>query len=319
MYLVNQQQSPEFSQEIILSDTETKTAAVILPACGAVLRSFTVMQNGKPLNVIESYDNDADFKTNAENKGFRNIKMSPFACRIRNAKYSYGGKNYTVQKFLLNGSAIHGLLYNESFTVSGTWANETGAGVSLYFDYNGTDPGYPFFFRCEVTYELKAGNGLSLTTRIINKDKTAIPVQDGWHPYFTFGGTVNELLLQFNSENLVEFDDALVPTGRLIPYAVFNEPAKLGDTFFDNCFTLKKDAAGAACIVKDTQQQLQLEIYPDNSYPYLQLYTPPHRKSIAIENLSAAPDAFNNGMGMLELQPEASVQFATTYKITSLV
>lgn len=318
MFLANKRQSAAFSQEVVLTNTSTKTEVVVLPACGAILHSFTVLHNGRPLNVIESYDDDTDFKTNAESKGFRNIKMSPFACRIRDAKYSFGDKNYTVEKFLLNGSAIHGLLYNEPFTVNDTWAGETGAGVSLFFDYNGTDKGYPFFFRCEVTYELKTNNTLTLVTRIINKDKTAIPVQDGWHPYFNFGGTVNDLLLQFNSEALVEFDEALVPTGKLVPYAEFNTAKKLGDTFFDNCFTLKKDMPGPACIVKDEAQQLQLEIYPDSSYPYLQLYTPPHRKSIAVENLSAAPNVFNNGMGMLVLQPEASVQFSTAYKITSL-
>ena len=203
-----------FSQQVILSDDITKTEIVILPACGAILHSFTVTNNGKPVNVIESYDSDADFKANAENKGFRNIKMSPFACRIKNARYSFADKQYTVQKFLLGGSAIHGLLYNEPFTVSNTWANETGAGVSLFFDYKATDPGYPYFFRCEVTYELKAGNTLTLSTAITNNDATAIPVQDGWHPYFTFGTTVNELQLQFNSEDVVQFDEALVPTGK---------------------------------------------------------------------------------------------------------
>lgn len=317
MFLVTQQQTPAFSQEVILTDDSTKTEVVILPACGAVLYSFTVLNKGKAVNVIESYDSDADFAANAESKGFRNIKMSPFACRVKNAQYSFDGNEYTIQKFLLNGSAIHGLLYNEPFTVSNTWANETSAGVLLYADYKGTDAGYPFSFRCEVTYELKAGNALTLSTTVINKDKSSIPIMDGWHPYFTFGGTVNELQLQFSSENLVQFDEALVPTGTLIPYSDFNTAKQLGDTFFDNCFTLKKDSTGPACVLKDEQQQLQLEIFPDTNYPYLQIYTPPHRKSIAIENISAAPDAFNNGMGLLLLQPETAAQFETTYKITS--
>jgi aldose 1-epimerase len=317
MFLVTQQQSPAFSQEVILKDDSTKTEVVILPACGAVLYSFTVLNNGRAMNIIESYDSDADFAANAESKGFRNIKMSPFACRVKNAQYRFNGANYTIQKFLLNGSAIHGLLYNEPFTVSNTWASEKTAGVSLYVDYKGTDAGYPFSFRCEVTYELQAGNALTLSTTVINKDKNNIPLMDGWHPYFSFGGTVNELQLQFNSDNLVEFDDALVPTGKLIPYTDFNTAKQLGDTFFDNCFTLKKGSTGPACILKDEQQQLQLEIFPDNHYPYLQIYTPPHRKSIAIENISGAPDAFNNGMGLLLLQPETTAQFATTYKITS--
>ncbi len=318
MFLVSSQQGKNFAQEVILSDDTTKTTVTILPGCGAVLHSFTVLHHGQPLNIVKSYDSDADFKTNAENKGFRNIKMSPFACRVKNAQYSFDGEQYTIQKFLLNGAAIHGLLYNEPFTVSNTWANETSAGVSLFFDYNATDMGYPFYYRCEVTYELKEGNTLSLTTVVINKSEKAIPLMDGWHPYFTFGGTVNNLLLQFNSENQVEFDATLVPTGKLISYNDFNEPKQLGDTFFDNCFTLKASTGNAACVLTDTVKKLQLKIYPDNSYPYLQIYTPPHRKSIAIENISGAPDAFNNGMGNIILQAGEAAQFSTIYKISSL-
>ncbi|NJO24845.1 MAG: aldose 1-epimerase [Bacteroidia bacterium] len=316
MFLVKKEITNEFEQ-FVLQDDATGTQAVIIPDCGAILQSFSVMQNGSRINVIESYSSQADFKTNAESKGFRNIKMSPFACRIKNAQYSFEGIQYNVEKFLLNGSAIHGLLYNEPFTVNNTWATETSAGVSLYCNYNGKDKGYPFTFRCEVTYELKAGNALTLSTSVINKTEKAIPVMDGWHPYFTFGGIVNDLLLEFKSDSLVEFDDTLVPTKKLIPYTEFTTAKKLGDTFFDNCFTLKNNSEGPACTLTDTAKHLQLEIYPDSSYPYLQIYTPPHRNSIAIENISGAPNAFNNGMGLIILQPETAAQFTTTYKITS--
>ncbi len=317
MFQVSVKAAETFSQQVILCDKSSKTTAVILPECGGILYSFSILHNNQPLNIVESYESDADFATCAESKGFRNIKMSPFACRIKNAQYSFEGKEYSIEKFLLNGSAIHGLLYNEPFTVNNTWANEISAGVSLYCEYTGKDKGYPFSFRCEVTYELKAGNTITLSTAVTNTSEKTIPVMDGWHPYFTFGGTVNELLLQFNSDCLVEFDDSLVPTKKLIPYAEFNSAKQLGATFFDNCFTLKDNSKGPACTLTDTVKNLQLEIYPDRSYPYLQIYTPPHRNSIAIENISGAPNAFNNGMGLIILQPETAAQFSTTYKITS--
>jgi aldose 1-epimerase len=50
----------------------------------------------------------------------------------------------------------------------------------------------------------------------------------------------------------------------------------------------------------------------------LQIYTPEDRKSIAIENLSSAPDAFNNGMGLLVLEPGETKMFTTTYQIVPL-
>jgi len=214
---------------------------------------------------------------------------------------------------------LHGLLYNAAFTIKNTWANDTGAGVILQFKYEGTDKGYPFLYDCEIQYELKKDNELTLTTTIYNKDKKAIPMQDGWHPYFTFGGSINNLQLFFNSKEMVEFDDALIPTGALTVYNEFATLKPIGDTSFDNCFTLQSEVSVPACILKDAAQQIQLEIHPDISYPYLQLYTPPHRNSIAIENLSAIPDAFNNHTGLLIIAPDGAAHFTTTYKITSLV
>ena len=39
------------------------------------------------------------------------------------------------------------------------------------------------------------------------------------------------------------------------------------------------------------------------AYRYLQVYTPPGRESIAIEPMTCAPNAFNNGMGLIRLDP----------------
>jgi aldose 1-epimerase len=61
-----------------------------------------------------------------------------------------------------------------------------------------------------------------------------------------------------------------------------------------------------------------VQFFPSDSYPYLQIYTPPHRKSIAIENVSGPPDAFNNGMGFVTLEPGQSALFTTTYKVLLL-
>jgi aldose 1-epimerase len=66
------------------------------------------------------------------------------------------------------------------------------------------------------------------------------------------------------------------------------------------------------------EKNIQVEIHTDESYPYLQIYTPPHRKSIAIENLSSAPDSFNNELGFKTLMPGESTIFTTAYKISTI-
>jgi aldose 1-epimerase len=304
--------------KVILTDPSINTVVEILPDCGAILHSFSVINKGAPINVIDGYENTADFTDHVTAKGFKGSKLSPFVCRLKEGTYRFNEKEYTTKKFYLAENAIHGLLYDVPFTVKDTWATEDGAGVSLLYRYNKSDAGYPFIYDCTITYELKKQNYLTVTTTISNKDASIIPIQDGWHPYFTFGGPVNELLFEFQSKEMIEFESRLLPTGKLLPYQEFGSLKKIEATEFDNCFTLDFTECQPLCVLRDPVKRIQLEIYPDKSYPFLQIYIPPHRNSIALENLSSAPDGFNNGMGLKTIPPGLSENFVTTYKITQL-
>ncbi len=305
-------------EKIVLQDESNGTQVEVIPGCGAILHAFAVINHGKPVNVIDGYETGADFKANVTAKGFKSSKLSPFVCRMKNGSYHFGEGNYRIEKFYLGENAIHGLLYDAVFEVKATEAGASSAAVKLLHTYRGEDAGFPFHYDCEVTYTLQAGNTLTIATEVINKSGGLMPVQDGWHPYFSFGGSINELQLEFQSKRILDFDEGLIPTGKLTPYEDFGSLTQLGDKFFDNCFTLNFAECQPLCVLRDAQQKIQLEIHPGQSYPYLQVYTPPHRQSIAIENLSGAPDGFNNGMGVKVLEAGEKTAFETAYKITLL-
>ena len=317
MFTISNNQSNGF-ETVILKDTTSNASAVIIPSCGGILHAFEVFHNNQLLNVIDNYESLSDFTQHVTDKGFKSCKMSPFACRIKDARYQYEGKPYTIEKFLLNGSALHGLLYNVPFKIIHQLADENSATITIEYSYTGTDKGYPFKYDCAVTYQLKTNNELVISTLVTNKDVAAIPMQDGWHPYFTFGGKIDDLLLEFQSKEQIEFDDAMVPTGKLVPFQEFGSLKKIEAQTFDDCFSVNFFECQPLCVLRDTSQKIQLEIRPDKSYPYLQIYTPPHRNSIAIENLSAIPNCFNNGIGLIILPPNEKVEFVTSYTITSL-
>jgi aldose 1-epimerase len=318
MFSVTEKNEDGFDK-IVLGDEFSGTSAELVPSCGAILQAFSVSHNGETVNTIDNYSSATDFRRNVNAAGFKSCKLSPFACRIKNARYRFAGQEYVIEKFLLGDHAIHGLLYDAVFVVTGRHADEEKASITMLHEYRATDKGYPFKYDCRVTYELRKDNSLSIITELLNRDEGLIPVQDGWHPYFCFGGKINDLQLEFQSKELVEFDEGLVPTGVLSRYEEFGSLKKIGDRFFDNCFTVNFSECQPLCVLRDVSKKLQLEIFPDASYPYLQIYTPPHRNSIAIENLSAAPDAFNNGMGLKTLLPGATAVFSTSYKISSLI
>jgi aldose 1-epimerase len=144
-----------------------------------------------------------------------------------------------------------------------------------------------------------------------------MPLNDGWHPYFKLGETVNDLHVQFNSNSMLEFDSRLLPSGKIIPYEKFETMNAFENTELDNCFVLK-DHTSPSCILKDNNSGIEFTITADSSYPYLQVYTPPHRKSIAVENLSSAPDSFNNHIGLIIAKPNEQFTFTTSYQISTL-
>jgi aldose 1-epimerase len=305
-------------EKVILRDDNSGTWAEIIPSCGAILHAFSVIQNGQAVNIIDSYDDAEDFNKNVTSKGFLGSKLSPYVCRVNKGRYHFGEKDYRLTKFYLKENAIHGELFDVKFIVTDKVATDQNARVTMKYEYRGTDPGYPFSYDCIIAYELERDNKLNVTTRVENKEGGLIPMQDGWHPYFKLGEKIDELLLEFQSKRLVEFDDNLIPTGKLSPYEKFTSIKKIGDEVLDNCFELNFAECQPMCVLRNSTSKIEVEIIPGESYPYLQIYTPPHRSSIAIENLSSLPDGFNNGIGLKILTPGETAIFKTCYKITLL-
>jgi aldose 1-epimerase len=300
---------------IKLADTSSNCTAEIF-AFGAILNRFTLLHNGEEINVIDGFE-DVREAPETITPAFKSAKLSPFVCRINEGKYEFANQPYELAKYSMGKNAIHGLVYDEVFKIAET-SSEESARVKLQYQYDNTSHGYPFKFSCEVVYDLLPGNTLSVTSSIKNLDTKEIPVADGWHPYFTLVDSVNECEFMLKSNEMLEFDDELIPTGKYIPYKEFNELKKFGTTWFDNCFTVNFEEGQPSCIFRNPNKNIEVQIHPSTSYPYLQFFTPDHRKSIAIENLSAAPDAFNNGIGLKVLAPQECASFNTKYVINPL-
>jgi aldose 1-epimerase len=185
----------------------------------------------------------------------------------------------------------------------------------MQYHYKNDDQAYPFDYNCLISYQLQKDNFLSLETVVLNTGTKLLPIADGWHPYFTLGGKTDDWKLYFAAGQMVEFDEKLIPTGNLVPNRHFTQPETINDTLLDNCFLLDGRDTRPSCTLRNPANGLTLSLFPDRHYPYLQIYTPPHKNSIAIENLSAAPDCFNNGMGLILLEPGHSQTFTLGYQV----
>jgi aldose 1-epimerase len=282
-----------------LEDTVQDIRVDIVPSAGGILNAWWV--NG--INIIDGYTGREDFVQRVH-AGFRSAKLLPFVCRLNNATYRWQQQEYRLDKFLLNGSALHGIVYDQAFSVVAEKRDESGCSVELEYQYTGEHPGYPFPFSCRVGYVLREAGKLEITTWVANAGSasSAIPIADGWHPYFTLGGKVDDWWLKIASDQMMEYDDLLIPTGKFILRDEFLKGRLINDLNLDNGFLLQSGVY-PFCTLRNYDTGLWVNFLRHENYPFLQLYIPDHRKCIAIENLSGAPDAFNNQLGLKIIHP----------------
>lgn len=300
---------------VSLYDETTDNTVSIIPAAGALLQSWLLPHRGGYHELIDGYRDLAHLQDELS-LSYRGSKLSPFACRIEHGRYTYRGQIFEFPEKFIDGNAIHGLLYDAVFELVDIYHDDEQATVLLKYNYKGENPAYPFPYRCEIRYTLFPQQRLRVETTVINLAQQDIPLQDGWHPYFNLGGNIDTYLMQWQVAAQVEMNDRLIPTGQLTISELFHDATPLANRKLDTCFLLAEQIVGAAVTVKQPETGLQLSIYPSELYPFLQVYTPDHRKSIAIENLSGAPDCFNNKMGLVLLPPGDAMTFTVQYQIS---
>ncbi len=306
-YEINVEEALNYSI-ITLGNTETKYEADIY-SFGGLLNAFRFPFENSVINIVDGFSSPAEAKQKMT-PFFKSAKLSPFVCRLKDGKYHFQEREYTIEKYYLQQNALHALLYDAVFSIKETITDQESAAVVLHHHYDGSDNGYPFEYDIEVEWKLAEGNILSCRTTVSHTNEFAIPYADGWHPYFALDTTIDDCYLQFDSDTMFEFDASLIPTGKMIKDHRFSSKAYMKDVILDNCFLLDQSSQPKIIL---SSEKLKLTILPEDSYPYLQIYTPEHRGSIALENLSGIPDCFNNGVGLKMIEPNEYISFTTHY------
>lgn len=295
------------NQIVYLKDNIQGTTVEIFSK-GALLNKF-IFKNDKGYiyNCIDGLDepNEAD-----ENSWFKSAKLSPFVCRLSNASFEFQHKRYKTGKSFSGVHALHGLIYNAAFNISAQQTSEKFAAVTMEYNWPG-NAGFPFIYHIAIIYSLFSNNLLSIQTIVTNKGEHTMPLADGWHPYFNMQAAADECVLEMEAVGKIKMNEQLIPTGHIISASSYNGLLPLKDKHFDDCFILSD--TNKVCTLHGPYYQVSINA--EENYPYLQIFTPDHRQSIAIENLSSVPDAFNNGLGLIILEPGQTKEFVTTYSV----
>jgi len=278
----------------------------IIPTLGCNLNGFCI----KGQQILESA-NDINKIEKQSIKAFSGAQLFPFPNRIKNGKYSMKGQTYQlpINEPLTNNS-LHGLIYNKTFELVSI--DEYAGIIKLKYDYNRENNGYPFHVLIENSYQLSK-NSLTIATTIENKSDHTIPVGHGWHPYFVVNNEINDAYLQIPATKYYLTGKQHIPTGEVALDNSFLNATKIGSIDIDKCFKIESNNDIIAQL-KYPNDDMTISLLT-NGYPYLQVYIPPHRNSIALEPQTSIPDAFNNSIGCIYLEPNKSMDLKFQIKI----
>lgn len=276
----------------------------LFPNLGASIQQFSK----KGVDIIDGIE-ISEKGLHSYKEKYQSALLFPFIGRVENGKYIFNDVQYSLNiNETSRFNALHGLITDKSFEIDSSILSETNATISLSYTSDGKLEGFPFQFKFQVTYQLTS-EGISLRFHIQNLDVVPFPFGCGWHPYFK-SSSLHTSELSFASEKQLVYNKNLIPTDTRMIEKTTNFTIK-NRSFDDTFFLLKNN-------VRFKSTRYHLNITTKSEHPdFLQVYTPPERNSIALEPISCAPNAFNNKIGLIELNPDNSFEWNVHLQITT--
>lgn len=231
--------------------------------------------------------------------------LVPWPNRLQDGSYSFDGRDLQVPVTEVErGNALHGLVRWVSWTLRDHAADR----VSLCYRL-GAQTGYPWLLDLRVDYEVSEA-GLTVTQSAVNRSDSAAPYASGAHPYLSAGaGPVDDWELQLPARTRVLVDERMLPTGTEDVGGTaydFRVPRRIGDVSLDTAFTGLEASVDGVVVVK-LRGEHGVELWADTQHGWLQVYTAddrtPPRRSVAVEPMTAPPNAFRSGEGVVALEP----------------
>jgi aldose 1-epimerase len=292
---------PPSGQQFVLTSGEQRA---VVTEVGAGLRAYTVGDR----DVIDGFAEDEMCSVG------RGQLLLPWPNRIDDGQYEFAGR---VHQAPINEPARHNALHGLTRWMNWTAVDQAPDRVLMSLVLHPQD-GYPYTIRFDVEYRLSAG-GLSVRTTASNVGQQAAPFGAGHHPYLTVGTLIDDAQLKMPALLRLEANDRLIPTGRVLPNRGtaydFLELRPIGSLKMDTAFAnLVPDSDGLVRVhLQAAGGDPRVTLWMEAVYRFLMVFTADgipdtarRRRSIAIEPMTCAPNAFRSGDGLIVLQPGES-------------
>ena len=292
---------------------QTQNCFSITPEQGACLLDVTMSGQA----IIDGYQTAEDL---LKNNWFKSNFLFPFPNRLKKGIYKHNAKSY---QFPLNDAGtdnnVHGFGVHQPFEIISSDCLNTRTELLCRHTNQGKDPAYPFAFSINVKLSISDPNDFEIEMTFKNESQQEIPVGLGWHPYFNCFDQLDNVILQLPDCQFIEVDEQALPSGQRFDYEYFKSKRKFGRVELDNAFEIT-DQKGRAEI-RLFSEKGQLTVWQETGpgkFNFMQIFTPPDRRSIAIEPMTCNINAFNNGEGLVILEPGAQIsgRFGFSYLLT---
>jgi aldose 1-epimerase len=280
-----------------------------IPECGGILQELVLQKDGHLHSIIDGVTEEEL----PDNNWFKSSILFPFPSRIPDGKYTFEGKEYQLPiNESSRNTSLHGLVFNKIFTFHE-------GSLELVYEGNGEEAGFPFRYLLKVRYELgQNGEPFQMRISASSLGENKMPCGIGWHPYFKTGTVIDKLKLTLPTEEYTVFNESLIPTGEIRTMPEFKEGSLIAETELDTGF-IKRDAETTETCLFDSEKQLTIRISQKTTQKdapaFIQVYTPPHRQSIAIEPQTCGTNAFNNGNGLVALSSGEVLELVISIKL----
>ena len=236
------------------------------------------------------------------------IVLAPWPNRIEDGVWMLDGKPQQLDLTeRARNNALHGLLRNTGYRLVEQTVGSVTLGATIFPQH-----GYPFHVETTVRYELVDG-GLSVTHHARNLSDAKAPFAFGTHPFLTISDVApEELTLTVHASTRFEVDARLNPIGE-IPIDGTEYDLRGGrpvvELELDDAFGGLETVDGVAAFLRAPDGR-EVRLVQDESHGYVQVFTTREFPkngglglAVAVEPMTAPPNAFNTGVGLHWIEP----------------
>jgi len=282
----------------------------VWPSLGGCIASFSLQRAGTRIELMRRAT-PAALPQN-DGREMASFPLFPFSNRVKNGKFSFGGRDLQLTQNTPPDHPIHGHVWQMPHEVVG----RSDSHVELSCTYPGGE--WPWRYTARHRFTLSESS-LTAQLTIENHASEPMPFGFGMHPYFD--RTPRVRLTAVAPNRWVGNEHCIPEWSEPVPPAWdFSTPKELDQMPMDGCLG---PFAGRA-LIEWPERGVGLELQADPVFGILIVYVPPALDFFCVEPVSHVNDAFNlesrgvAGNGMRVLAPGASLSGQIVYRPRSI-